>query len=237
MTGGSGRGGLLRRAFRFLTPSDLRFRGYFFVMRTPALWWLYVSSRSVLRSNLVTPDVDLVVDGYPRSANSYVRVALERSQAERCGLRLSTHLHSPRAVLRAVRLQLPCMILLRDPRDAAASLVQLLPGLRLRSAFRIYERYYTPLLAHVDHVHVAAFADVVSDLRGELAKVNAKFETSFTIADPYASMSSEAMSGIDDRSALFTYKNSPWNVVARPSRDRATSETLLSALDGKTAER
>jgi hypothetical protein len=69
-----------------------------------------------------------------------------------------------------------------------------------------------------------------------LAKVNAKFETSFTIADPYASMSSEAMSGIDDRSALFTYKNSPWNVVARPSRDRATSETLLAALDGKTAD-
>lgn len=67
----------------------------------------------------VKKDTDFLIDGFPRSANSFVEALIRITQPK--DWILAHHTHAPASVIEAVRRGIPTLVLIRDPRDAIAS--------------------------------------------------------------------------------------------------------------------
>lgn len=73
-----------------------------------------------LRSSMIVgPTTEVCVEGYPRSANTFTHEALTSANP---GLEIAHHVHQPAQVMRAARFGIPCVVLVRDPAPAIASL-------------------------------------------------------------------------------------------------------------------
>jgi hypothetical protein len=126
---------------------------------------------------VVGAGTELVLEGFPRSANTFAAVAFQSAQPR--PVRLAHHLHARGQILRAVGAGIPAIVLVRDPAEAVASLVMRAPHLTLRDALRGYARFYTPLIRCRDDVVIGRFADVTSDFGRVIDEVNARFGTRF----------------------------------------------------------
>ena len=69
---------------------------------------------------LIFSETDVVIEGFPRSANSFALAAFR--SVNQGGLRIATHVHSPAQVLYAVENDIPAMVLIREPDEAILSL-------------------------------------------------------------------------------------------------------------------
>lgn len=110
--------------------------------------------------NLPGPDFDVVVDGFPRSANTWTVVALRHANPD---LRILSHTHCPRTLRSAIREGIPPIVLLRDPVAAVASLLVREPHLRVDDGLVRYVRTYQEL--DPTECLVAPFEQVLRDLR------------------------------------------------------------------------
>ncbi len=170
----------LRSTRQALAP-NARFRAYFRLLDAPILGPAYMRARRPLRPNLVSARTELVLDGYPRSANTYSRFAFDHVNP---GRHISSHTHTPSTVMRGVRRGLPCIVLLRDPRDAGPSLLQWMPGLSAASALGYYIRYYSRLMSIKADLVVAPFEAVREDLGSIIDECNDRFGSSFVPYHP-----------------------------------------------------
>jgi hypothetical protein len=151
-------------------------------LRTRIHWWLYDTpvvseflSRHdpVMRIAHVSRDTELVMDGFPRSGNSYARAAL--FHANGIDIKVSTHGHSHRFVHQGVKFGIPVIVLVRDPDAAISSLLRFEPTADARMLADAYTRYYSHVLRLVDSVVVAPFEEVIADFGAVLERCNAKF--------------------------------------------------------------
>lgn len=218
----------MRRLVRKLIPVNLRWRLYFWGLANPAIAPLYIRARRVLRASRITRGTILVIDGFPRSANSYARVAFEAANPH-LARGVSSHLHSTWAIRRAVRRGLPVMLLVRNPLDATASLVQLAPGLRIETALRLYVNFYRQLLPICKHVELVRFSDATVDFPSVVVRCNERFGTRFNPARPAAVSEEEIFTRIDQRVSDPSQLHRFESVVSRPSRRRMDAETVFES--------
>lgn len=115
-----------------------------------------------LARKFADPGLDLVVDGFPGSANSYVSNSLRVALSE--ATRVTSHFHYTVQIKRALALDLPLLVVVRAPRAACSSfkakepeLWDWLIGLR----WLLYHRYVWRNIRHLD---VVLFDEVTEDL-------------------------------------------------------------------------
>jgi hypothetical protein len=126
---------------------------------------------------LVDPDTEVLIEGYPRSANSFSVAAFEMAQGRKT--RIAHHTHAPAHVLRALALGVPAIVLIRDPEDAVLEFMLVRRGLQADRALRGYVRFYEPLIPHRHRFVLGAFPEVTTDFGRVIRRVNELFGTSF----------------------------------------------------------
>ena len=89
------------------------------VSRLPYAWDAAMYARADKRSTLARRDSALVIEGFPRSGNTFSVAAFQIANGQ--DLHVGRHLHGAPHVLRAVRLGLPTVVLIRRPREAVLS--------------------------------------------------------------------------------------------------------------------
>mgnify|MGYP000120732103 CR=1 FL=1 len=135
-------------------------------------------SRSI-RPRLVGPATDVCIEGFPRSANS---LAVHAFRLANPGATVAHHVHVPMQVLRAAALGIPCVVLVRDPLDAIASLLIMSEdALPEGVAIRSYQSFYAPLERVRERIAVAPFAAVVEDPSEVARLANERFGTTFEL--------------------------------------------------------
>lgn len=140
--------------------------------------WLYYPLARVGRpQNAVSKQSDIVIEGFPRSGNTFANEAFRLAQ--RRPIRVASHLHLPIQVSLAVRWGIPCILLIRDPAAAAVSYVLYHRYLRIDVALAEYCRFYRSLLPLVSQVVVAEFSVATSDFGAVVDEVNKKYGRSF----------------------------------------------------------
>ena len=82
----------------------------------------------------------IVIEGFPRSGNTFAVVAFQHAQRE--SVRIAHHLHMPAQVMRAAQWDIPTLLLARKPTDAALSWVIREPGVPIRQALKHYVSFY-----------------------------------------------------------------------------------------------
>jgi len=132
--------------------------------------------RPAIRAEMVTRKTVLVLEGYPRSANSYALAALLHANGP---LEVAHHLHSPLSVEMGVRHGLPIAVMLRRPVDAVASVLQTDEGFSAKRELRRYVSFYRRVEPLASAIVIAPFEIVVADFGRIIELVNEKFGTSF----------------------------------------------------------
>jgi hypothetical protein len=217
----------LRSVVRRLVPAYVRSRIHFAVVNNRVLSELYCKFDD---SNLtkITDDTQLVIEGCPRSGNSYALAAFRYSND---GIGVASHRHSPTAVRTALRRGKAVIVIIRRPRDTIASGMQYDPSQPSKWAIQIYRHFYEGILPMADQFLVATFEEVTSDFGGVLRRCNERFGTNFI---PYerTESSEQAVSEMLNGWALktFTPETLP-QVSPLPSAARLSADEVLTHLD------
>ena len=152
------------------------------VKANPAFYMPFIGSRSRdLKGNFrgLNRQTELLIDAFPRSANTYATYGFLYCQAN--PVRVSHHLHAPAAMLFAAKHGIPALTIIRDPLNACASVLAYLPNYGIEQTFRDYISYYDAVSRSLPHVFVAKFETVTADLGKVIEAVNAKYDKSFTV--------------------------------------------------------
>jgi hypothetical protein len=128
----------------------------------------------------VTPDKQVVIEGFPRSGNSFARRAFIMAQGEGFDVTsIAHHLHVPAQVVRAARLRIPTLVLIRRPKDAVLSLVIRDP-ISVDQALRYYLSFYETVEEYRDAYVLGLFEEVTEDFGGVIRRINDRFGTTFS---------------------------------------------------------
>jgi len=122
-------------------------------------------------------ETELVIEAYPRSANTFSAVAFQTSQPR--PVRLAHHLHAPAQIVAGARRGIPVLVPVRHPRDCAASIAIRSPHVSLAQALEAYRRFHEAVLPYRDACQVALFDDVTTDFGRVVEALNAKFGTGY----------------------------------------------------------
>lgn len=129
------------------------------------------------RERLVTSATDVCIEGFPRSANSYAVDAFMRQNRD---ARVAHHLHAPFQVRRAVRLEVPCCLLVRAPLPAITSVLAMYRDrLSPAACCRSYIRFHRAVLPLRDRVVVCRFEEVIAEPAVLVERLNRRYGTSF----------------------------------------------------------
>jgi hypothetical protein len=214
-----------------LADSDLAFewsrRVWLPLSRSPRLFPTMVRMQRRRRNRPASPEIEIVIDGFPRSANTFSSRAFLFANPD---VAASHHMHAPANILLGVRHRLPTVLLIRSPVDAVLSEVIREPRKRLRRALLEWNSFYGLTLPVLDQVVVADFKTVTTEYSIIIEEVNRRFGTSFVPYrnDPeadeevFASIDAGARSRGKTGSRLETQ-------VPRPSKERSGRKTALQA--------
>ncbi len=126
---------------------------------------------------MVDCHTDIFIEGYTRCGNTFAVAAFTLSQP--APVTIARHSHVPAQIFRAVALNCPTLVLIRNPHDAVLSTVIRHPFLSIARELDRYVDYYTAILPYREHYVVGEFQDVVSDFGCVIDKVNRHFGTGY----------------------------------------------------------
>jgi len=187
---------------------------------------VFYSTYPIMRKNrnlIVRRDSELVIEGYPRSANTYSVVAFQFAQQR--SVQLGHHLHVPAQIFRAVQWGIPAIVLLREARGAVSSLLVRHPELDPARCIRDYIDFYTTLEPYRHGFIIGGFEEVVYDFGAVIDRVNKRFGTSFSLFDSTQANVEKVFSLIDD---IHKSARRDSQQIARPSREKEKRKHEIS---------
>jgi hypothetical protein len=196
--------------------------------RTPYLWDLAMRVRPSKNATLARRDTAIVIEGFLRSGNTFSVAAFQIANGTE--LHVGRHLHGAPHVLRAVRLGLPTLVLIRQPRDAVLSYLVRRATLTPHDAVLEYLDFYRTAWPVRDHFVVGLFDRVTRDFGAMLEQVNQRFGTSFQRYDPTPENEARAFRLVEEMNRLETGGEVVESLVGRPSAERSRRKQELEAL-------
>ncbi len=186
---------------------------------------LYIAyaRRSRHRHKTLDDRTDLVIEGFPRSGNTFAVAAFQMAQPG--PVRVGHHLHAPAHVIAAARAGVPCLVLIRDPDDAVVSEAIRLPNVGIGPALARYCRFYSRILPHRGGYVVAGFDEITTDFGSTISRLNERFGTSFRPFDHTD----------ENVKACFELIEAHWRnarseaMVPRPSEERDSMKREVTA--------
>lgn len=219
---------MYKRLIRRLVSERMRVRIWSALASTPVVSEVYERLDPRARSLRVTRRTDMLIDGYPRSANTYAVAAFDYANGPG-RMALSHHFHHVRQIERAVRLGIPAIVLIRDPREVLGSLVQFSSAYAPRRVLKSYQRFYKRVLPLAGEVVIADFEEVISDFGSVIERCNEKFGTTFT-RYLRTEESEQAVRKAIDRIARQDSPEAFESKVSRPSAHRTSAEEIAAGL-------
>ncbi len=143
--------------------------------------WLFMwlSRRRESRANLlVRPDSALLIEAPMRSGNTFAVAAFWLGNGR--DSHVARHVHTAAHVLEAVRLGVPALVLVREPRSVAISHVLRRPALTVRDSLIDYADFFTTLERVRDQIVAVNFEMLINDFPAVIAALNEKYGQAFT---------------------------------------------------------
>jgi hypothetical protein len=180
---------------------------------------------------------DIVIEGFPRSANTFAHAAFVSAQPE--SIRAAGRVHAPAQIIAAVRWGIPAIVLIRHPEDVVPSFLIRHPQTGVRQAMRGWLRFYVPLVRYLDRVVVAPFDRVTTDFGAVIQQVNGRFGTTFAPFEHTEESVAAVWASIDSDYRTRVGAGSEFDrIVARPSegRERLREEATAKYRDAELTE-
>ncbi len=181
----------------------------------------------------VSREANLVIEAYPRSANTYAYHAFMLANEE---LKVAHHLHAPAQVIAGIRLGIPTLVTIRRAEDAVSSFVLRHPVVGVKQALRSWLRFHRRIEPVCESIVIATFDQVVSNLGDVTRKINEKFNTQFCHYEKTAANDAEVARRIIASEPILDDMGRPSAMaIALPHDARAPEKTqILAAIRGET---
>lgn len=168
----------------------------------PSLFYPLASmSPSDAIHNRVERDTELVLEGYPRSGNTFALHAFRIAQP--MPVKTADHYHVPAQLILARRWRIPACVTFRNPEDVVRSLVVKYPFIRPIDALRGYLGFYRRIWALRDAFVAAHFDEIVTDFGAVIDRINGRFGTDFATFRHDEANVQRVFDAIDERSATL----------------------------------
>lgn len=128
---------------------------------------------------MVEHKTDIVIEGFPRSANTYAVLAFQSAQTHE--VVIAHHLHAEAQFILAKKYNIPVIALLREPVEAISSLINRDNNINVSQAVQRYIDFYRLVLKMKEDIVIAKFTTVVSDFSKVVAICNTKFNCNFEL--------------------------------------------------------
>lgn len=187
-----------------------------FLGQYPILFSVFYRAQGKNLKLLFCNSTELVIEGYPRSANTWAVVFFEFFQKRRVDI--AHHLHTESQLISAAKNSIPAIVLIRHPEDCIKSLLIRENMANIKSALKRYKNFYNNLMPYKNWFVIAEFDEVTRDMPSIIAKCNSKFGTNFCVGeinDEVKKLIYQEIDSINNRldSGVETH-------VARPSNQR-----------------
>lgn len=183
------------------------------------------------RTTLARRDSAIVIEGFLRSGNTFSVAAFTVTNEP--GMHVGRHLHGAPHVLRAVRLDLPTVVLIRQPADAVASYLVRRPTLTPDDALLEYLDFYRAAWRARRGFVVALFDQVTRDFGEVVRAVNARFDTSFVPYEPTEANRAEAFRLVEEMNRKECRGEVVETHVGRPSQERESRKDAVLTMMGR----
>jgi hypothetical protein len=218
-------------------PSSLPLRAAFFkakyeliylLAQYPMVFMPVARLRKKWRVLLASRQTEIVIEGFPRSGNTFAVVAFELAQGR--PVVIARHSHAPAQVIWAVRRNIPALVLIRKPGDAVLSLVIRHPYLSIVQALKLYIRFYRKIRPYRDRFVLAAFNEIVANYGTVIERINSHFGTSFSVFEPTEDNINKCFELVEQMDREDTNRSTVTEAtVARPSEAREQAKERLRA--------
>ena len=193
--------------------------------KTPYLWDLAMLTRPAKRATLARRRTSIVMDGFLRSGNTFSVAAFIVANGPEH--HVGRHLHGAPHILRAVRMGLPTVVLIRRPEDAVRSYLVRRPTLTPSDALLEYLDFYRACRKARDGFVVAPFEQVIEDFGSVIEAVNEQFGTSFKRYEPTEENEAAAFAIVEEMNRLECRGEVVETHVGRPSAEREERKRRL----------
>lgn len=170
----------------------------------------------------ITPDTELVIEGFPRSGNTFAFFAFRHAEP---GVVVTSRVHTPSQVRLAVQRGVPTLVVVRSPADAIASLLIAAPHVPIKAALEEYIHHHEQVLALADGLVIATFDEVTDDFALVIDAINERFGTSFERFEHTSDNVDAVFAAIEDHHER--HWGDTENVVPRPSDARKREKAWL----------
>lgn len=163
----------------------------------------------------VSPEYDICIEGFPRSANSFFVSAFDLNNPD---MKCAHHMHVPMQVVKAVEYGVPCVVLIRNPTDAIASVLVVDRSLSMKLAIQSYIHFYERTWPVRNAVTVADFKEATQRPDQIIEKVNQRHGTSFQMEHLNPSIEKKIFKGLREAQENLGL---PETLVAIPTKTKS----------------
>ncbi|MEW8656822.1 MAG: hypothetical protein AB2603_00740 [Candidatus Thiodiazotropha endolucinida] len=174
---------------------------------------------------LVSKNTDIVIEGYPRSGNTFSVLAFQYAQKKE--ITIAHHLHAAAQVIWAIKKSIPVVVLIRTPIEAVVSFVIRDEHVSIDEAIDEYIKFYESILPYKNDVVIGEFELVTNDYGKIIESINKKYNLNYLPFKHTVSNQEEVFKMVQ-----HVGKNESNNIlderkVARPSDERSVIKTRL----------
>lgn len=197
------------------TVKDLKFDFKTFVNKRPFLYPVY-RIYPKFRQRLVTKNTDICIEGFPRSGNTF---AVHTFKYFNPDAQVAHHIHAPVQFFQAVKLKIPCLIMVRNPLDTIASVVVVDRSLSIEAALNHYISYYKMLINFKESEYIIlADIEIINKMFDQLmSSINKRFNKSFNSVALNMENKAEIANIVKYQNKKA---NNPKNLVAIPNKKK-----------------
>lgn len=182
--------------------------------------------------NVLARDFEILIDGHPRTANSFAAAAFISAQTQ--PVRVLSHRHTPAFVIAAVTAGKPVCLLIREPKATVVSW-SIHSGWDLRWCLESYIDYYESVAPYRAGFCVADFPEVTTHFSGVIERINRMFGTGFA-TKPETQESIDACMAQADGLKRWADRTTAEEFVRRSSRPNPARQPLQQELQKKLSQ-
>lgn len=183
---------------------------------------------------LIDRSTRIVIEGFPRSANTFAVQAFLLAQGGNISINdCAHHVHKSAQLIRAVQWNIPAILLIRTPEDVIKSILIRQPKYDVKSLLTGYIYFHEPLVKLIDRIVIAPFDQVINEFGTIIEQVNDKYESDFKPFEHTDTNVQAIFNKIEQLDDVRTNERAELR-MSRPNQSREkTKEELSHVLHGQ----
>ena len=150
-----------------------------YIRKKPQLFYRIMLFKPRYREILITEKTEIVIEGYPRCANTYAVAALWITQDRK--LSVARHTHAIAQIIRASEKQLPTLLLIRNHEDAIISYVIREKNVDISLAINRYIDFYRVAHSLAKGFVISDFDHTITQYHSLLENLNTRYGLSLNV--------------------------------------------------------